>query len=147
MGGIPALRVAQFEMGNTKGKFPLEVSMLIEEQCQIRNTAMEAGRIAANRVMSKTVGSFNYRLKLRVYPHNILRENKQATGAGADRVSDGMRKAFGKPVWLAARVKPGQKIFTVWTNPEHLDVAKKALKKAGQKMPSPIRIEVTHLDN
>ena len=45
------------------------------------------------------------------YPHHVLRENKQATGAGADRVSQGMRCAFGKNVGTAARVKRAKSNF------------------------------------
>ena len=42
---------------------------------------------------------------MHTYPHQILRENKQATGAGADRVSQGMRLSFGKNVGTAAEFK------------------------------------------
>jgi large subunit ribosomal protein L10e len=87
----------------------------------------------------------NYRLKLRVYPHHVLRENKQATGAGADRVSEGMRLAFGKAVGTAARVMPGQEVFSVYTTPQFLDKAKEALRSGSHKLPSPTRIIIREL--
>jgi large subunit ribosomal protein L10e len=81
-------------------------------------------------------------MKLRVYPHQVLRENKQATGAGADRVSSGMRHAFGKAVGTAARVDAEQKIFSVSTAPTSVPQAKMALRRAGHKLPTPIYIVV-----
>ena len=50
--------------------------------------------------------------------------------AGADRLSDGMRRAFGKANSLAARVKQGQVIMEMNVKKDHLDAAKSALKKA-----------------
>ena len=75
--------------------------------------------------------------KLYDYPHHVLRENKQATGAGADRVSQGMRLAFGKAVGTAARVIPGQKIYTCYANPQNIEKVKDALRHGGHKLPSP----------
>ena len=140
MGGVPNPRITQFDLGNRSRQFPVGVSLIVEEACQIRHTALEAARISTNRYMSKTLGTTNYRIKIRTYPHHVLRENKQATGAGADRVSQGMRKAFGKPVGTAARVKPGQKIITIYVEEHNIEAAKKALRKASMKLPSPCRI-------
>jgi len=141
MGGIPAVRVSQWDLGDLKTKFPLKLHLIAVEQCQIRNIALEAARISANRYLAKKAGN-NYHLKLRLFPHNVLRENKIATGAGADRISEGMRAAFGGAVGLAARVHPGTKILTIETLPEHLVDAKIALRKGGVKLPTPWRIEV-----
>ncbi|MEM2925316.1 MAG: 50S ribosomal protein L16 [Methanocellales archaeon] len=142
MGGVPGIKVVQFDMGNVKEEFPVEMSLIAEEACQIRHSALEAARVSANRFLLREVGDANYHLKLRVYPHHVLRENKQATGAGADRVSDGMRRAFGKAVGTAARVKAGQKIFTIEVKPEYFLKAKDALRRAGNKLPTPYRIIV-----
>jgi large subunit ribosomal protein L10e len=139
-GGIPAPRIQQYVMGNRKNSFPLVYHLVVKEGCQIRHTALEAARIAANKYISKRAGSQNYRLVVRVYPHQILRENKQATGAGADRVSQGMRKSFGKNVGTAARVRAGQEVMTIQVNPTMEVQAKVALKKASQKLPSPVFI-------
>jgi large subunit ribosomal protein L10e len=53
-----------------------------------------------------------------------------------------MRLAFGKAVGTAARVSPGQKVFTVWTTPQYTDKAKDALKHGGYKLPTPTRVIV-----
>lgn len=142
MGGIPGIKVAQFDMGNPSESFPVKVSLVVKEACQIRHNALEAARIASNKYLMRRAGRSNFHLKIRVYPHHVLRENKQATGAGADRVSQGMRKAFGKPVGTAARVKPGQAIISVETRPQFYKFAKEALRRAGYKIPSPVQITV-----
>lgn len=142
MGGIPGSKVVQFDMGNLRAEFPVRLSLMAEEACQIRHGALEAARVSANRLLLREVGRMNYYLKLRVHPHQVLRENKQATGAGADRVSDGMRRAFGKAVGTAARVKPNQRIFSVDIEPRHFAIAKDALRRAGNKIPTPVRIVV-----
>ena len=143
MGGIPNSRITQFVMGNkTEENFPIRISLIAKEQCQVRHTALEASRISANRTMEKKVGITNYRIRVRVFPHVVLRENKQATGAGADRVSQGMRASFGKIVSTAARLKPDQVVMEVETYPEHIKFAKSALRKAGMKIPSPCRVVI-----
>ena len=140
MGGVPASRITQFVMGNRTQAFPVKYHLIFKEPCQVRHTALEAARISANRYISKMAGSQNYRLLVRVYPHHVLRENKQATGAGADRVSQGMRSSFGKNVGTAARVKQGQEVMTIMVNERMSQDAKIALKKASQKLPSPVNI-------
>ncbi len=141
MGGVPGCKVVQFDMGNLTEDFPMQVHLIVDETCQIRHSALEAARMSINRKLNKDVGRSNYHLKCRTYPHHVLRENKQATGAGADRVSQGMRLAFGKAVGTAARVCPQQKIYTCYTTPQFLEKAKDALWHGGQKLPSPTHLE------
>jgi len=147
MGGVPASRITQFDLGNKGGEFPIELSLVAKERCHMRHTALEAARITANRTISKKAGAAGYHLKVRVFPHHVLRENKQATGAGADRVSQGMRKAFGKLVGTAARVPKGQRVITIRTTKQHFVTAKDALRKAGMKLPTPIFIVVDKGDD
>ena len=142
MGGVPGSKVVHYDMGNLNTEFPVTLTLVVKEPCQIRHTALEAARITANRYLMSFVGRLNFHLKLRVYPHQVLRENKQATGAGADRVSSGMRHAFGKAVGTAARMDADQKIFSVSTAPSNVPQAKTALKRAGHKLPTPVYIVV-----
>ena len=142
MGGIPSIRITQFVSGNRQANFPVKLSLISTEQCQIRHNALEAARVTANRFLEKKVGPTNFRMTVRVYPHNVLRENKQATGAGADRVSQGMRASFGKIVSIAARVKANQTIVTLETFPQYIEPSKNALRKAGIKIPSPCRVNI-----
>jgi large subunit ribosomal protein L10e len=143
MGGVPGSKIVQFEMGNLAQEFPTQVDLLVEEACQIRHSALEAARISINRRLMKEVGRANFHFKVRVFPHHVLRENKQATGAGADRVSEGMRLAFGKAVGTAARVMANQMIFTVFSTPQYLDKVKDALRHGGHKLPSPSHLKIS----
>ncbi len=139
MGGVPGSRIQQYDLGNKAGDFPIVVSLVAEERVQIMHTALEATRIAANRVLTRECGSAGYHLKVRAFPHEVLRENKQASGAGADRVSQGMRAAFGKNIGTAARVEVGQPILTIRISPERFNAAKEAFRKANMKLPTPTR--------
>ena len=141
MGGVPAPHIQQYVMGNKKGEFENVYHLVLEEKCQVRHTALEAARVAANKYAAKNAGFQNYKLVVRIFPHHIIRENKQATGAGADRVSQGMRNSFGKNVGTAARVNAGQEVMTFYINPQHEKIAKEALRKASMKLPSPGRIK------
>jgi large subunit ribosomal protein L10e len=139
---IPGSRIVQYDMGNLSGEFPLTVSLAVKEPAQLSHNALEAARIASNRYMQRRSGRMGYQLKIRVYPHHIVRENPMATGAGADRVQDGMRKAFGKPVSSVALVKANQKVLTIKTNKKNFKDAKEALRRAAMKFPVPCRVVV-----
>ncbi|HTT34435.1 MAG TPA: 50S ribosomal protein L16 [Thermoplasmata archaeon] len=141
MGGIPVCRVTQFDTGNLKEHFPLMISLEGEEAAQVRDIALEAARVSAVRVLEKMAPN-GYHLKVRRYPHQILREHKMAMGAGADRISDGMRRAFGKPVGHAVRAQIGATLMTIYTSPENLPHAKEALRKASHKLPTPTRVVI-----
>ena len=145
MGGVPGSKIVQFEMGNLSQEFPTEVDLIVEEACQIRHSALEAARITVNRRLMKAVGRSNFHFKVRVFPHHVLRENKQATGAGADRVSEGMRLAFGKAVGTAARVDANQKILTVYSTPQYLEKIKDAMRHGGHKLPTPSHLKVSEI--
>lgn len=143
--GIPGSKIAQHKMGDIHtdpDDYPVQISLLVDEECQLRHDALESARLSANRYLIKTLGEGNYKMILRKFPHHVLRENKQATGAGADRVSDGMRQAFGKPVGTAARVNNQERIFTVWCEVSQAEVAKDALRRAYNKLSPPCSVHV-----
>ncbi|MBE0517135.1 MAG: 50S ribosomal protein L16 [Methanophagales archaeon] len=142
MGGVPGSKITIFDMGNPSTEFPVSVSLVAEEACQIRHNALEAARISANRYLMKEVGKKNFYLKIRVYPHHVLRENKLAVGAGADRVSSGMRHAFGRAVGTAARVKSGQGLISVGIEEHNFEHAQEALRRARYKLPTPCRVVI-----
>jgi large subunit ribosomal protein L10e len=128
-------------MGDAKGSFEVELQLLAKELCQIRHSALEACRVAAGRILLKG-GTTNFHFRVNVFPHHVLRENKVATGAGADRISQGMRRAFGKAVGTAARVEPGASLITIRTTKENFPRAKQALLKAAYKLPTPCSVVV-----
>ena len=81
--------------------------------------------------------------KVLVYPHNVIREHKMATGAGADRISRGMSQAFGRPVSVAARIREGQPIFIIRTMKANRNVAVAAYKRATSKLSGTYKIKAS----
>ena len=140
--GVPPPKITKFVMGNVKGQFQYVVELIAKEAAQIRHNALEAARVMVHKYLSTKAGENNYFFRVRVYPHHVLRENKMMAFAGADRLQDGMRLAFGKPIGTAARVFPKQVILEVRVNKEHLDIAKEALRVGASKLPIPTVIVV-----
>jgi len=145
--GKPQIKIAKFNSGNKKGKFEYCVQLLINEKVQIRHMAIESTRLAANKTLEKTTGESGYSSRLRIYPHIRLRENKLIAAAGADRLSEGMRRAFGKANSLAARVRQGQVIMEMNVKKEHVEAASSALRKACVKLPGTPSIKVIEIKN
>lgn len=134
IGSTPGVKTRQFNTGNPLKKYSHIVDLIAEEKVQVRDNSLESTRVAVNRDLTKHVGKESYFLRIRIYPYQILRENKQAQGAGADRVTKGMSHPFGKPIGRAARVRVGQKILSILVNEEHLKYAKDALTKVKSKL-------------
>ncbi|MFH1055933.1 MAG: 50S ribosomal protein L16 [Candidatus Altiarchaeota archaeon] len=135
--GIPQSKIVHFDMGNPAGKFDTKAELIYDGDIQVRNNALEAARILIQKKMEKDVGLTNYFFKVNVFPHHVMRDNVTATGAGADRVSQGMRKAFGKPVGRAARVRNGQSILSIKfaATDQRFKLIKRALMLASNKLP------------
>ena len=144
--GIPGSKIAQHKMGQIgkdEDEYEVQISLVLEESCQLRHGSLESSRLSANRRMLKMLGEDgDYKMILRKFPHQVIRENKQATGAGADRVSDGMRQSFGKIVGTAARVQAGDRLFTAWCNPEDAELVKDSFRRAYNKISPPCRVVV-----
>ncbi len=111
--GSPAPKVSKFNMGDLSTQFARKAHLVAKEHVQIRHNALESARVSANKIP-----------------------------AGADRLQEGMRRAFGKPTGRAARVENGQSIFIVYVPEDGVDTAKKALEVAGTKLPMKTRILV-----
>lgn len=132
---VPTNKVVKFEMGDASRKFPYIVRLHSAVDIQLRHNSLESARKSANRVLEFGVGKKQYLLKYRVYPHHILRNNPLASGAGADRMSTGMKMSFGKAVGIAAQVHTNQPILEVHCEKKDLAKAKKALTRARHKFP------------
>ncbi|GAA5818706.1 MAG: 50S ribosomal protein L16 [Methanobrevibacter sp. CfCl-M3] len=139
---IPGSRIVQYDMGNLSHKFPVTISLAVKKPAQIRHNALEAARIASNRYMQRRAGRLGYHLKIRVYPHQIVRENPMATGAGADRVQSGMRNAFGKSISSEAFLSKNQRVISIYTNAKNFEDGKEALRRASMKLPGQYKILV-----
>lgn len=116
---VPAQKIVKFAMGDQPGfaqdKLPLQLTLVAEENCQIRHNALEACRQFINRKLEIAFpGQFYFRVMK--FPHHIQREHRMLTGAGADRMSAGMQLSFGKAMGKSAILKTGEPIFFLALN-------------------------------
>ncbi len=144
--GIPGKKIVTFDMGARTAKFPVKATLYADEMGQVRHNSLEASRVMANRYLMKATEKWGYHLKIRVYPHHILRENSMATGAGADRYQTGMRGSFGRPVGCAARVQKGQPLMSVWVYENKESIARESLRRARMKLPMPCHSDIEYVE-
>ena len=138
----PHTSIARFNMGDLSGYYDHSVTLIVTQNLQIGDGAIESGRMTALRLLEKKLGKTGYRMDVRLYPHHILRENPLASGAGADRMSQGMAGAFGKVVGIAARCFTGQPVYTIFISKNNVDIAKEALTRSKNKIPCHCQIIV-----
>ncbi|MCW3995651.1 MAG: 50S ribosomal protein L16 [Candidatus Bathyarchaeota archaeon] len=142
--GFPPPKIVKFTMGDTKTQFEIEGQLIATERAQIRHSALEAARVATNRVlMDKLIN--DYYMNVHPYPHIILRENKMIFGAHADRLQQGMRRSFGAAIGTAAKVEVGQPIITVRVKAGQEQTAKESLKRGSAKLPIPCKIVISKI--
>lgn len=137
--GVPGRKINKFEVGDPGKEFSLSAELIAKKSVQIRHNALEAMRVTANKYLSKELGE-EYFLKVLIFPHHVMRDNPTATGAGADRFQTGMRKSYGRPIGTAAQVKAGKSLLLVRVDKTKRMVAKEALRRASNKIPTTSRI-------
>ena len=138
----PNIRIVGFELGSPKKSFQYTLKLVSKDDLQIRDNALESAKQTSNKILESTLGLSGYHLKLKPYPHHVLRENPIAAGAGADRFSTGMQKSFGKPIGSAAQIKKGDAIFHISVDKSNLELAKTALTRASKKLPCSCTIQL-----
>lgn len=141
--GIPPPKITKFTMGNPRNSYKYVVRLIAEKNVLVRHNALEAARTAVHRYMSKYVGEDKYLFIVRKYPHQVIRENKMLAFAGADRLQEGMRQAFGKPIGTGAYVYPGDVVMDIYVmEKSHIEAAVEALRRAKAKLPDSYKIVV-----
>lgn len=141
---IPQMKIAKFNLGDQKayreGKHKFFVKLIAEEDVQVRDNALEAGRMHVHKMLEeKAPGEYFFAVK--VHPHHFLRNNKTAAGAGADRMSTGMSHSFGVIEGRAALVRKGKDIFFVsCMNEQAARIAREALETIRAKVPCATKI-------
>ena len=143
---VPDPKIRIYDLGKKKAHvddFPSCVHLVSGELQQLSSEALEAGRICANKYLSKVSGKDSFHMRIRVHPFHVLRINKMLSCAGADRLQQGMRGAFGKPTGTCARVDIGQIIISVRTRDNNKAVAIEALRRAKYKFPGLQKIIVS----
>ena len=144
--GFPPPKINKFTMGDTKANFEYEAKLIALKRAQIRHSALEAARVATNRLLIDKLVN-DYLMQVHPYPHIILRENKMIFGAHADRLQTGMRRSFGKAIGTAARIEPDQVIITVKVKANGVETAKESLKRGSAKLPIPCKIVVAKVQS
>jgi large subunit ribosomal protein L10e len=139
---MPRTSLIVFNMGKAREGYDLQLALCPDTDIQLRSNALESARQVANKHLERELVQ-DYNFRVLVYPHNVIREHKMATGAGADRISRGMSQAFGRPVSVAARIRQGQPIFIVHTMKQHRDKAVRALRKASTKLSGTYKIKAS----
>lgn len=142
----PVPKIVRFDMGNkTKTDWEYAIHLVSKNDLNIRDSSIESARQLINKFFETKIGTENYHFRIKAYPHHMLRENPLATGAGADRMSTGMKMSFGKVVGIAARIKKGKSVFEVRTTKEHAEKIRVAIAKAATKMPATFMVTMEKL--
>ena len=144
--GAPNPKVARFTTGKSRQDYDYLFRLISDGRVQIRHNALEAARVAASKKVA-LIGEESFLLRVVSYPHLILRENKMIATAGADRLQEGMRKAFGKPIGLAARVDIGDTVLELSLKAENLEKGKEAMWAAATKLPMKTHVETIKLEH
>jgi len=136
---VPPQAIVKFSMGASElyreEKLPHVLTMVSEENVQVRHNALEASRQFIHKQLEKGLPG-QYYFRVIPFPHHIQRENKMLTGAGSDRMQTGMQLSFGKSSGKAAIVKAGGKIFMVAVpNEKGIKFAREIFKKVRPKLP------------
>lgn len=139
---IPPCQIVKFVSGDLSRRFDHVVTVRSRDNLQLRHNALEAGRKSALKLLTTKCGKSDFRFRVRPYPHHVLRENPLASGAGADRMSTGMKQSFGKSIGLAARIKSKQIVAEVFLPEQYVPVGLEAMKRFTNKLPGKYLIEV-----
>eukprot|EP00434_Breviolum_minutum_P022264 symbB.v1.2.019650.t1/scaffold1584.1/size110534/9 len=145
--GVPDPKIRIFDVGKKKmpcDEFPAAAHLVCDEDQQLTAEALEAARIAVNKYMATNAGKDFFHIRIRPHPFNVLRINKTLSCAGADRLSSGMRGAFGKPYGTAARVDIGQVLISLRTKEEKIQFAVEALRRASAKFAGRQKVHVSN---
>ncbi len=141
---LPHNTLIHFNMGKDKKEFDVEIRLVTLKPIQLRDNALESTRLTVHKHLQKAAPD-DYKFKVHVFPHQVIRENKMLTGAGADRIQGGMKAPFGKPNDRAARLRKNQTLFSVKTKLKNVKHVKAAYKRAQAKLSGDYKVEVKEL--
>ena len=131
--GIPQSKIHVFTIGDNTADYSHIVALKPIGPTEVESEALEAARVTANKVMENS--GKPYFFKVLIFPHEIVREHKFMGFAGADRLSQGMSRSFGRTKKRAAKVHAGQTIFAIHVKDDAVALATTALKRAAKKLP------------
>lgn len=140
----PGKKVIKFDMGDVIGgrtQFPLHLTLVSKNLAQIRTNAIEASRITGLKRLETKLGRRGFYFRIRAVPHQMVRENPLAAGAGADRLSTGMKHSFGKIIGTSCQVEEGKVLMDLYLPKEEENFGRSVLKSLSKKLPVTTRVE------
>jgi large subunit ribosomal protein L10e len=141
-------KITRFDVGNRERiDWPITIGVMLNHNKNISHFCLEAVRVNINRRLTKKIGRQNFHLKIRSHPHTTYREHAMMAFAGADRLSSGMRNAFGKPIGRCARVRAGSILMEVGCELKSVPHIKRSLQIAGQKLCTTSRVVLLKTDD
>ena len=138
---IPPSKIVKFDFGNLNKNYDSQIDLVTIQDAQVRHNAIESARTVVNKRLHELLGT-NFHLKIRIFPHHVLRENKMLVGAGADRMQTGMQLAFGRAIGSAAQVRDGKTLFSLYFEKNNLNAAKEAMDLARHRLPCKCKVVV-----
>jgi large subunit ribosomal protein L10e len=120
--GAPPTKLRLLIMGNLRKnlkdwKYAGHLISLLN--IQISDYSLESVRINLLKHLEKEIKDFTF--LIRKYPHHVVREHPIVYGGGgvaADRISQGMRLAFGRPLYRAAQIYRGDIVLSIYFDNE-----------------------------
>lgn len=140
----PGKKIIKFDMGSLQQGFehyPVRLAMISKDDAQIRTNSIEAARIAVLRRIEKKLGRGGFYFKIKAVPHHVIRENPLAAGAGADRLSTGMKHSFGKTIGTAARVFKGATLMELYLPKGEEAFGREAFRVASTKLTVKVTVQ------
>ncbi len=140
----PGKKVIKFDMGDLiagRKHFDLCVQMISKDLTNVRSNAIESARVVVLKRLEQKLGRTGFYFKVLMIPHHVIRENPLAAGAGADRLSTGMKHSFGKTIGTAARVEKGKILMEVYLPKEEETLVRNAMNVASKKLPLTVTIQ------
>ncbi|HII39181.1 TPA: 50S ribosomal protein L16, partial [Candidatus Micrarchaeota archaeon] len=138
--GAPRPKVRQYDMGVDK-RFDFEVDLVAQVPINLRDNAIEAARQMCNKWVEKNLLA-NYFFKVMHYPHYVIREHSALGVAGSDRISKGMKLAFGRPKGRMAPIRKGDVVFRARCYTAGVPIIKQGFDRALRKMSGLYKIRV-----
>jgi len=147
---VPATQVHRYEFGDLKGeKECTKIVLYVRDPCVIRTNSIEAARKVIVGFFDKVFLSEKnkaHHIKILRYAHHIVRQHIFASGAGADRISQGMSHSFGKSgCCVAIRFKSKNKpLIAIWISATPIQEEKiiKAIKCVRKKIGAQTYVQV-----
>ena len=143
----PGKKIIKYDMGDIilgHDQFPIHLTLVSKDLAQVRTNALEASRITGLKRLETKLGRKGFYFRIRAVPHQMIRENPLAAGAGADRLSTGMKHSFGKIIGTACQVQEGKIIYDLYLPQGEEQFGREVLKLMSKKLPIRTKVEATY---